>query len=123
MKILVVDDEKDIEPLFNQKFRPELKNNKLRFEFAFSGEDAVKYLSEKNVSDIVLILSDINMPGMNGFELLEKIKDKFPQIKVFMITAYDDDEKQKKASKLGADMYLTKPINFENLKKEIFKNV
>lgn len=120
MKILIVDDETDIESLFRQKFKNEIKEGKVEFQFFFSGENAIEYLTEINAADIVLILSDINMPGMNGLELLRLLKQKFPAIKVFMITAYDDEQKYKKAVEYGADEYLTKPIDFERLKKEMF---
>jgi YesN/AraC family two-component response regulator len=120
MKILIVDDETDIESLFRQKFKNEIKEGKIEFRFFFSAENAYQYLTEINAADIVLILSDINMPGMNGLELLRLLKQKFPAVKVFMITAYDDEQKYKKAIEYGADEYLTKPIDFELLKKEMF---
>jgi CheY-like chemotaxis protein len=120
MKILVVDDEKDIESLFKQKFKKELFENSIDFHFAFSSEEALEYL-ENNSSDIVMILSDINMPGMNGLELLRVLKEKFSDKTVFMITAYDDDDKHRKAIEYGADKYLTKPIEFSKLKEEIFR--
>ena len=119
MKILVVDDEKDVESLFNQKFRRELSENLIDFHFAFSSEEAMEYMNT-NSSDVVLILSDINMPGMNGLELLKILKEKYPLMAVFMVTAYDDDEKHRKAMEYGADKYLTKPIEFPKLKNEIF---
>lgn len=119
MKILIVDDEKDVESLFNQKFRRELNENLIDFHFAFSSEEALDYMSG-NSSDVVLILSDINMPGMNGLELLKILKEKYPLMAVFMVTAYDDDEKHRKAMDYGADKYLTKPIEFPKLKQEIF---
>jgi len=122
MKILVVDDEKDVMSLFKQRFRKEISEEQITFEFAFSGEEALEYLQSMNGSEIVMILSDINMPGMNGLELLRIIKEKFSHLTVYMITAYDDEEKQQKAVKYGADKYLTKPIDFAELKKEIFKN-
>lgn len=117
---MIVDDEKDIEALFKQKFRNEIKEGKIEFFFAFSAEDALEFLAERVTADIVLILSDINMPGMNGIELLGILKEQFSHLKVFMITAYDDKNKYEKAIKLGADEYLTKPIDFNKLKNEIF---
>jgi CheY-like chemotaxis protein len=120
IRIMVVDDEKDIEPLFKQRFRNEIKNGDLDFYFAFSAEEALKYLNTARAADIVLILSDINMPGMNGIELLRIIKKDYAHLKVFMITAYDDKEKHEQAFEFGASEYLTKPIDFENLKKTIF---
>jgi len=120
MKILVVDDEKDIQPLFLQRFRNEIKTGVLIFEFAFSGEEALKYL-ENFRHEVVLILSDINMPGMSGLELLEKIKLKHhtPPPLVMMITAYGDQENYKKAMELGADDFVTKPVDFNILKERI----
>jgi CheY-like chemotaxis protein len=120
MKILVVDDEKDIQPLFLQRFRNEIKSGELSFEFAFSGEEALKYL-ENFRHEAVLILSDINMPGMSGLELLEKIKHKHhsPPPVVMMITAYGDQENYKKAMELGADDFVTKPVDFNILKERI----
>jgi two-component system chemotaxis response regulator CheY len=123
MKILVVDDEEDIKPLFLQRFRKEIRNNELEFSFALSGEDALSYLKEKH-SEVVLILSDINMPGMTGLELLTHIREDFdtpPPPVVMMITAYGDDENYKLAMQRGANDFLTKPLDF-NLLKEKLKN-
>jgi two-component system, chemotaxis family, chemotaxis protein CheY len=120
MKILVVDDERDIQTLFEQRFRKEIKNGELHFDFAFSGEEALEYL--KNGSQkAVLILSDINMPGMSGLELLKHIKEKYekPPPVVMMITAYGDRENYNYAMKLGADDFLTKPVDFIKLKEKI----
>jgi len=119
MKILVVDDELDIQSLFQQKFKNEIKEEKIKFHFAYSAEDALAFLDTLHAAEIVLILSDINMPGMTGLELLRVIKEKYSHLKVFMITAYDDEEKHSKAIKYGADKYLTKPIDFEELKNAI----
>lgn len=120
MKILVVDDEKDIQPLFEQRFRKEIRNGEIAFEFAFSGEEALKYL-DGNRHEAVLILSDINMPGMNGLELLDRIKQehKLPPPFVMMITAYGDEDNYKRAMELGADDFLTKPVDFDELKEKI----
>ena len=117
---MVVDDELDIESLFKQRFRKEIRNGDLDIHFAFSAEEALGYLRTAHAADIVLILSDINMPGMNGIELLRIIKTEFSALKVFMITAYDDKEKFDKAFEYGASEYLTKPIDFEKLKESIF---
>jgi len=119
IQIMVVDDESDIEPLFRQKFRKEIKDGTINFHFALSGEDALEYLATTEAADLVLILSDINMPGMTGLSLLRIIKEKHPHLKVFMITAYDDREKQERASEYGAEEYLTKPIDFGYLKNKI----
>ncbi len=119
IKILVVDDEKDIEPLFLQKFRKELKAGGLSFHFSFSGAEALAYLRGENGSGLVLILSDINMPGMSGLELLKHIKKLRPDLPVFMITAYGDDAKRRAAFENGAQDYLAKPIDFDLLKQKI----
>lgn len=124
MKILVVDDEADVEPLFLQRFRKEIKNHEIEFSFAQSGEEALQYLEEKH-SEVVLILSDINMPGMSGIELLGHIRHDFnmpPPPVVMMITAYGDEENYKQAMDNGANDFLTKPLDF-NLLKEKLKNI
>ncbi|MBD0332481.1 MAG: response regulator [Chitinophagaceae bacterium] len=120
MKILVVDDEKDIQTLFEQRFRKEIRSHEMEFLFAFSGEEALNYLSE-NPQETVLILSDINMPGMNGLELLKHVKDDFypPPRVVMMITAYGDEENYKQAMRFGADDFLTKPLDFNLLKEKL----
>jgi CheY-like chemotaxis protein len=120
IRIMVVDDEHDVEPLFRQKFRKEIRNGLIDFHFTFSGEDALAYLDTAKAADLVLILSDINMPGINGIELLRILKEKYSHLKVFMITAYDDKENYEKAIQYGAEEYLTKPIDFERLKTDIF---
>lgn len=122
MKILVVDDEMDVETLFKQRFRKEIKNNEFEFEFAFSAEDAIVFMNQHE-HEAVLILSDINMPGMSGLLLLKHIKENFnkPAPIVMMITAYGDAENYNEAMKLGADDFLTKPVDFVKL-KEKFKN-
>ena len=120
MKILVVDDEKDMENLFLQKFRKEIKDGTVIFAFAISGEQALKYMNQNN-HEAVLILSDINMPGMSGLQLLEKIKQKFnaPPPIVMMITAYGDTENYNTAMELGADDFLNKPVDFNQLKTKL----
>jgi two-component system chemotaxis response regulator CheY len=120
MKILVVDDEKDVQVLFEQRFRKEMRSGEMQFVFAFSGEEALMYLNEHN-HEAVLILSDINMPGMSGLELLGHIKQKYqaPPPLVMMITAYGDAENYNTAMKLGADDFLTKPVDFTNLKEKL----
>ena len=119
IKALVVDDERDIELLFVQKFRKEIRNGDFRFQFAFSGEDAISYLSALNPVDVVLVLSDINMPGMSGFELLKIVKQKFSHLKVVMITAYGDEANRENSQQLGADGFVNKPVNFDELKNII----
>lgn len=120
MKILVVDDEKDVQALFEQRFRKEIKAGEVEFAFAFSGEEALSYLS-KNEHEAVLILSDINMPGMSGLDLLSRIKQKNsdPSPVVMMITAYGDEANYNEAKKLGADDFLTKPVDFSALKNKL----
>lgn len=120
MKILVVDDETDVKTLFEQRFRKEIRNNELEFAFAFSGEEALQFMNEHE-HEAVLILSDINMPGMSGLELLKHIKIKYekPPPIVMMITAYGDDENYQAAMKLGADDFLTKPVDFTALKDKL----
>lgn len=120
MKILVVDDEKDVQVLFEQRFRKEVKSGEMELFFAFSGEEALQYM-KANEHEAVLILSDINMPGMSGLELLQHIKEKYekPPPVVMMITAYGDDENYNQAMKLGADDFLTKPVDFPALKEKL----
>lgn len=119
MKILVVDDEKDVEMLFRQKFRKEIKNGQLELVFAFSGEEALNLLGSTKPPEVVYVFSDINMPVMSGLDLLELIKSKYPNIKVSMISAYGDEENYKKAIESGAREFFTKPIDFNSLKSEI----
>jgi CheY-like chemotaxis protein len=120
MKILVVDDEQDMQTLFQQRFRKEIREGLTQFAFAISGEEALHYLAN-NDHEAVLILSDINMPGMSGLELLKHIKQKFvtPPPVVMMITAYGDSENYNNAMQLGADDFLTKPIDFSLLKEKL----
>ena len=120
MKILVVDDEKDMQMLFEQRFRKEIRNHEMEFAFAYSGEEAISYLNQ-HVHEAVLILSDINMPGMSGLELLAYIKNKYasPPPVVMMITAYGDADNYNQALQMGADDFLTKPIDFSVLKEKL----
>ena len=120
MKILVVDDEKDVQILFEQRFRKEIKEGEIDFVFAFSGEEALTYMKNHD-QEAVLILSDINMPGMSGLELLEQIKKKYhkPPPLVMMITAYGNEENYSMAKELGADDFLTKPVDFVALKEKL----
>ncbi len=121
MKFLVVDDEKDVEMLFRQKFRKELRSGLIEMEFALSGQDALEILRNRKPPDVMYIFSDINMPGMTGLELLDKVKNEFPKIKVSMISAYGDAENYEKALSSGAKEFFTKPIDFDSLKKEIHR--
>ncbi|RDC62316.1 response regulator [Adhaeribacter pallidiroseus] len=120
MKILVVDDEADVQPLFLQRFRREIKNGELDFAFSVSGEEAFAYLQQYD-SEVVLILSDINMPGMSGLELLQLIRKKHETKPptVMMITAYGDEENYQQAMHYGADDFLTKPLDFSLLKEKL----
>lgn len=121
MKFLVVDDERDVEMLFRQKFRKEIRNGLVELEFAFSGKDALDRLHSTQPPDVLYIFSDINMPGMSGLELLEIIKSQFPHIKVSMISAYGDNENYERAIEFGAKEFFTKPIDFESLKEEVLE--
>lgn len=117
MKILVVDDEQDVKLLFEQRFRKEIRKEELHFVFAFSGEEALKIMESMD-QEAVLILSDINMPGMSGLELLKTIRKTYvkPRPVIMMITAYGDEENRNTSLKLGADNFLTKPLDFNILK-------
>ena len=119
IKILVVDDEPDVEPMFRQKFRSELKNGEIDMQFVLSAQEALRYMSTLTPFDIVLVLSDVNMPGMSGFELLKEIREVFPELRVFMITAYGDKKYYEEAIHLGANEFITKPVDFQILKQRI----
>ncbi|MFQ5651340.1 MAG: response regulator [bacterium] len=119
MKIMIVDDEKDVKVLFLQQFRKEIRKGKLVLHFAFSGESALQCLEKKGEKYFSLILSDINMPGMNGLELLKAIKARFSGLSVCMITAYGDEQTYRKAVEYGCSDYFTKPIAFKALKKKV----
>jgi len=123
MKILVVDDEKDVKTLFEMRFRKEIKNGQVDFVFAYSGEEALDCMTNM-MHEAVLILSDINMPGMSGLQLLEKVKSKYktPPPVVMMITAYGDAENHRVAKELGADDFITKPVDFAYLKGKLNLN-
>ncbi len=123
MKILVVDDEKDIQLLFQQCFRKEIKNGEFSFEFAFSAEEALEYL-KKYLPKSILILSDINMPGMSGFDLLDQINSKYTDPpRVIMISAYGDEKNHNQAKRLGVSEFITKPVNFKYLKEKLKINL
>lgn len=119
MKILVVDDERDVEMLFRQKFRKEIRNDQLSLVFAFSGAEAMEVLKSNDPPEVVYIFSDINMPGMSGLELLSQVNNEFPDIKVSVISAYGDKGNYDKAMESGAKAFFTKPIDFDALKAEI----
>jgi CheY-like chemotaxis protein len=117
--ILVVDDEPDVEHLFRQQFRHDIRSGRFVMEFARSAPEALE--RAKTIADpmLILILSDINMPGMSGLEMLPKVKAARPNVPVIMITAYGDEATRRKAAQLGAAGLLTKPIDFSLLRQEI----
>lgn len=117
--ILVVDDESDVEALFRQQFRRDLRDGRFNMEFAQSALAALQCVNSAGDASLILILSDINMPGMSGLELLPKAKELRPDVPVIMITAYGDAETKRKALESGADALLTKPIDFNSLRGEI----
>lgn len=117
--ILVVDDEPDVETLFRQQFRHELRAGRFAMEFAQSAAAALDRIADAAGTSLILILSDINMPGMSGLELLPRAKALRPDVPMIMITAYGDAETKRKALDSGADTLLTKPIDFGSLRNEI----
>ena len=117
--ILVVDDEPDVEALFRQHFRRDLRDGRFAMEFAPSAPAALQCISDAGSASLILILSDINMPGMTGLELLPKAKAARPDVPIIMITAYGDAETKRKALENGAEGLLTKPIDFGLLRNEI----
>ena len=117
--ILVVDDEPDVEELFRQQFRRDLRAGRYTMEFAQSAPAALQLIGDAAGVSLILILSDINMPGMSGLELLPKAKALRPDVPVIMITAYGDAETKRKALERGAEALFTKPIDFVTLRNEI----
>jgi CheY-like chemotaxis protein len=117
--ILVVDDEPDVEMLFRQHFRRDLRGGRFAMEFAQSAATALERIAEAQDQSLILILSDINMPGMSGLELLPKAKAMRPDVPIIMITAYGDAETKRRALENGAEALLTKPIDFGVLRSEI----
>ena len=117
--ILVVDDEPDVEDLFRQQFRRDIRAGRFTMEFAESGDSALQKISDANAVPLILILSDVNMPGMSGLELLPKAKASRPDVPVIMITAYGDGDTRRRALEGGAEALLTKPIDFTALRSEI----
>ncbi len=120
MQILVVDDEADVQPLFIQRFRKEIRDGLFNFVFALSGQEALDLLADSHPT-FALILSDINMPGMSGIEMLSKIRNTYenPPPIVMMISAYGDDENRTHAAHFGANDFLTKPVDFFSLKEKL----
>jgi CheY-like chemotaxis protein len=121
--ILVVDDEPDVEVLFRQQFRRDLRANRFTMEFAQSALTALQHIEDAGDRSLILILSDINMPGMSGLELLPKARAMRPHVPIIMITAYGDAETKRKALENGAEALLTKPIDFGSLRSEIDSRV
>jgi CheY-like chemotaxis protein len=119
VSILVVDDEPDVPDLFRQRFRREARQGTYVLHFAASGEEALGRLEGEIEPELIVILSDINMPGMDGLELLRTVKDRFPDLPVMMVTAYGDDERRRRAHEYGAANFLTKPVDFDKLKQQI----
>jgi len=117
--IVVVDDEPDVENMFRQQFRRDLRAGRFTIEFALSAPAALEQMKAIPDPSLILILSDINMPGMTGLEMLPRVKAERPNVPVIMITAYGDDETRKRASELGAAGLLSKPIDFGLLRQEI----
>ena len=119
VSILVVDDESDVAELYRQRFRREVRQGTYAMHFANSGEDALDKLDGGVEPNLIAILSDINMPGMDGLELLREVKQRRPDLPVMMVTAYGDDERRRRASDLGASEFLTKPVDFDQLKARL----
>jgi CheY-like chemotaxis protein len=119
VSILVVDDEPDVPDLFRQRFRREARQGTYVLHFAASGEEALGQLAGDIEPELIVILSDINMPGMDGLELLRAIKARRPELPVMMVTAYGDDERRRRASEYGAFEFVTKPVDFDRLKEQL----
>jgi CheY-like chemotaxis protein len=119
VSILVVDDEPDVADLFRQRFRREARDGTYVLHFAGSGEEALERLDGQIQPELIVILSDINMPGMDGLTLLDEVRKRFPALAVMMVTAYGDDERRRRASELGAAEFLAKPVDFDRLKEQL----
>jgi CheY-like chemotaxis protein len=119
VSILVVDDEPDVPDLFRQRFRREARAGTYVLHFAASGEEALDQLSDGVEPELIVILSDINMPGMDGLELLRQVKQQRPELPVMMVTAYGDDERRRRATEYGAMEFVTKPVDFDRLKEQL----
>ena len=117
--ILVVDDEPDVAEMFRQRFRREVRQGKYVLHYATSGAEALDRLAGEIEPTLVAVLSDINMPGMDGLQLLGEIKQRFPDLPVMMVTAYGDDERRRRAAEYGAADFLAKPVDFEHLKAQL----
>lgn len=121
LSVLVVDDEADVEWLFRKRFRKDIQAGLFAFTFAHSGEEALGVLQDGGLPEVVLVLSDINMPGMSGLELLRQIKERHPHLPVHIITAYGNDTNYRQAMAYGADGFLTKPLDFEYLRNDLLR--
>lgn len=119
VSILVVDDEPDVAELFRQRFRREMRQGTYVLHFAGSGEEALEKLTYGIEPQLIVILSDINMPGMDGLTLLREIKTRRPELPVIMVTAYGDDERRRAADEYGAAEFINKPVDFELLKTQL----
>jgi DNA-binding NtrC family response regulator len=119
VRVLVVDDEPDIEALFRQQFRREIREGLYRLDFALSGETALSMLDGRVGDEIILLVTDINMPGMRGLDLLPIVKTRRPDLPVFMISVYGDVDTVSKARERGADAFLAKPVDFPKLRRDI----
>ena len=119
VSILVVDDEPDVAELFRQRFRQEMRQGTYVLHYANSGMEALDRLSEAIEPTLIAVLSDINMPGMDGLTLLREIKHRFPDLPVMMVTAYGDDERRRLAAEQGAEDFITKPVDFDHLKAQL----
>ena len=119
LSILIVDDEPDVGELFRQRFRREARQGLYVLHFAYSGEEALSKLDTGIRPELIVILSDINMPGMDGLTLLHEIKTRWPDMPVMMVTAYGDDERRRRADEYGAAEFITKPVDFDLLKERL----
>ena len=119
VSILVVDDEADVAELFRQQFRREVRQGRYVIHFAQSGQEALDQINQGIHPELIVILSDINMPGMDGLGLLRRIKEQRADLPVIMVTAYGDDERRRKASEYGASEFVTKPVDFDLLKQQL----
>ena len=119
VSILVDDDEADVAELFRQRFRREVRQGIYVLHFAQSGDQTVQLLDDEIEPELLAVLSDINMPGMDGLQLLGEIKQRFPNLPVVVVTAYGDDERRRRASELGAAEFITKPVDFAHLKEQL----
>ena len=119
LSILIVDDEPDVAELFRQRFRREVRQGLYVLHFAGSGEEALERLDTGICPELIVILSDINMPGMDGLALLREIKTRWADLPVMMVTAYGDDERRRRADEYGALEFITKPVDFDLLKEQL----